>query len=166
MSTTTGDSLSVLAEFAVTCKLSRLCLSFLDRYPERLSFAGSSNDSMNFKPQPLLINLLRAYRKRTAFSQDEIAFLLGAKSGSKASRHEQMDRLPELQTALGYEAIFNCPVSQLFPELYKQIETAVRKRAKTLAKRALIANSTALMARKRQSVENIINNKKNNGDKK
>lgn len=35
-----------------------------------------------------LTNYLRAFRKRAGFSQKEISFLLGIKSGAKVSRYE------------------------------------------------------------------------------
>lgn len=85
---------------------------------------------------------------------------MGAQSGSKVCRYEQLDRVPELKTALAYEAIFNCPVSELFPDLFEKIKTAVQARAKTLAKRALLASSTALMAQKRKAVAGIITKKR------
>ena len=110
------------------------------------------------------LNLLRAHRKRTALSQKEIAFLLGTHSGSKVSRYEKMTREPELKAALAYEAIFNCPISQLFPGLYEKIEAAVKKRAKHLAKKALKAASRSLKERKRESISGIINRSKKNNE--
>lgn len=119
---------------------------------------------MNVKPRQL--NLLRSHRKRSALSQDEVAFLLGSQNGSKVSRYEQLTRKPELETALAYEIIFNCPVSELFPELFEKVKAAVKERANTLAKRVLQASSKSLLSRKRKSVSNIINEEKIKGDKK
>jgi transcriptional regulator with XRE-family HTH domain len=112
------------------------------------------------------LNFLRAHRKRSALSQDEIAFLLGAQNGSKVCRYEQMLREPKLKTALAYEAIFNCAVTELFPELYAKVKAAVQERAKTLAKRALQGNSKALRAQKRKPVSAIISQQKNKREKK
>jgi transcriptional regulator with XRE-family HTH domain len=120
---------------------------------------------MESKPHRLL-NLLRAHRKCSAFSQDEIAFLLGVQSGSKISRYEQMAQEPELKTALALEAIFDRPVAELFPGLYEKVKASVQARAKTLAKRAFLASSTSLMAQKRRSISGIINKKKKNRGKK
>jgi transcriptional regulator with XRE-family HTH domain len=114
---------------------------------------------MNSKP-PRLLNLLRAQRKCSAFSQDEIAFLLGVQRGSKVSRYEQMLRAPELETALAFEAISNRPVAELFPGLFEKVKAAVQARAKELAKRVFLASSTALMAQKRKSISGIINKRK------
>jgi transcriptional regulator with XRE-family HTH domain len=118
---------------------------------------------MNAKPSRHL-NLLRARRKRSALSQREIAFLLGAHNGSKVSRYEQLTREPELKTALAYEVIFKCPVSELFPGLFKKVKAVVQERAKVLAKRALQGNSKSLLAQKRKSVANIINQEKKKDD--
>jgi hypothetical protein len=45
-------------------------------------------------------NYLRSNRKRLALSQDEVAFLLGALSGTKVCRYERFVRTPSLETAL------------------------------------------------------------------
>lgn len=111
---------------------------------------------MNRKPP---INLLRAHRKRTALSQREIAFLMGAKGASKVSRYEKMRREPELKTALALQAIFDCPIARLFPDLFAQVQAAVRRRAKSLAKRALKAASRSLRSRKSEAISGIINKK-------
>ena len=82
-----------------------------------------------------LSNYLRSNRKRLALSQDEVAFLLGTKSGAKVSRNEHFVRVPSLETALAYEAIFKRSVSELFGGLYQKIEQEVAERAKILAAR-------------------------------
>ena len=86
-------------------------------------------------PSPQLSNYLRANRKRLALSQDEVAFLLGTRSGGKVCRYERFVRQPSLETALAYEAIFRRSVSELFPGLYQNVERAVAKRAKILGQR-------------------------------
>ena len=86
-------------------------------------------------PSPLLQNYLRANRKRLALSQDEVAFLLGTRSGGKVCRYERFVRQPSLETALAYEAIFTRSVSELFPGLYQKVERDVAERAKILAAR-------------------------------
>jgi transcriptional regulator with XRE-family HTH domain len=77
-------------------------------------------------------NYLLSNRKRLALSQEEVAFLLGAQSGSKVSRYEQFTREPSLETALAFEAIFQKPASELFGGLYQKVEQEVAVRAKTL----------------------------------
>lgn len=85
-----------------------------------------------------LSNYLRTHRNRAALSQEEVAFLLGAKGmekGSKVSRDEQLARTPSLKTALAYAAIFDVPVKELFAGMYEEVEAAVAERAKVLGLR-------------------------------
>ena len=84
---------------------------------------------------PQLPNYLRANRKRLALSQDDVAFLLGTRSGAKVCRYERFVREPSLQTALAYEAIFKKPVRELFGGLYQKAEREIAERAKILAER-------------------------------
>jgi transcriptional regulator with XRE-family HTH domain len=84
-------------------------------------------------PSPQLSNYLRSNRKRLALSQDELAFLLNGESGTKISRYENFDRIPPLETALAFEAVFKRPVSELFGGMYQKAERQVAGRAKTLA---------------------------------
>src|SRR5208282_6911904 len=84
---------------------------------------------------PQLPNYLLSHRKRLALSQDEVAFLLGTRSGAKVCRDERFLREPSLETALAYVAIFKRPASELFGGLYQKIEKQVAERAKTLADR-------------------------------
>ena len=67
-----------------------------------------------------------------ALFQDDMAFLLGNVDGKKVSRYEMLLHLPNLETALAYEAIYKRPVSELFPSLYDQVERKVAERAKVL----------------------------------
>jgi transcriptional regulator with XRE-family HTH domain len=68
-------------------------------------------------------------------SQDEMAFLLGAKNGAKVSRYERFTRTPGLETALAYEAIFGIPARELFAGMYQRAERNARQRAQLLQKR-------------------------------
>ena len=82
---------------------------------------------------PSLPNYLRTNRKQFALSQEEVAFLLGVKGmdkGGKVSRDENYSRIPTLETALAYEAIYGKPVRELFAGLYEQIAPEVSSRAK------------------------------------
>jgi transcriptional regulator with XRE-family HTH domain len=71
---------------------------------------------------------LRAHRKRSGLTQREVATLLGYASKSLVSRHETASGIPTLDIGLAYEAIFRIPISQLFPELYRNIEASVEER--------------------------------------
>jgi transcriptional regulator with XRE-family HTH domain len=75
---------------------------------------------------------LRTYRKRSGLSQEEIAFLIDASSGTTVSRHEDLHRVPSLANAFGYEAIFGIPPSALFPGEYEKMRAQIESRAITL----------------------------------
>jgi transcriptional regulator with XRE-family HTH domain len=79
-----------------------------------------------------LPNHLLSHRKRAALSQEDMAFLLGTRGGSKVSRYERFKRGPSLETVLAYEAIFGKPASQLFPGLYRSIERNLTQRVRVL----------------------------------
>jgi transcriptional regulator with XRE-family HTH domain len=98
--------------------------------------------------QPLLNNLL-TYRKRSALSQEEVVYLLGARSGAKVWRYERFLQEPGLQTALAYEAIFHRPVSELFPVLFEEAQMEVRARAKKLEQKEFRGKTSRVTARKR-----------------
>ncbi len=110
-----------------------------------------------------LSNYLRTYRKRSALSQDEVAFLLGQKSGAKVCRYERFKREPGLQTVLAYVAIFQKPVSDLFPGLYQEIAGNVRARAAKLAVQLSKNKSTKAAMLKRQTLATIVDMVSNNG---
>lgn len=101
---------------------------------------------------PLLSNYLLSNRKRLALSQDEVAFLLGVKGGTKVCRYEKFVRQPTLETALALEVIFQRPVSEIFGGLYQQVEEEVTARARALAKK-----SPADDVRKRRVFNQIAN---------
>ena len=85
---------------------------------------------------PSLPNYLRTNRKQFALSQEEVAFLLGMKGldkGGKISRDESYSRVPTLEFALAYEAIYGKPIRELFAGLYEQIAPEVSARAKILS---------------------------------
>ena len=71
---------------------------------------------------------LRTFRKRSGLSQKELAQILGFRSGVPISRHERSESVPDLLTALGYEAIFRVPVSELFPGMYQTVAVGIEER--------------------------------------
>ena len=95
-----------------------------------------------------LENYLRTYRRRSRFSQEEVALLLGSRSGTRVSRYEQQIRKPTLETALAYEAIFRVPVSELFAGLYRKVEKEVIARAEELAERLASDKTVRVSSRK------------------
>ena len=75
-----------------------------------------------------LQNYLRTYRRRSFLSQDEVAFLLGAKTGTRVTRHEGSSRIPKMETALGYEVLFDVSLRELFASEAQKVETIIRQR--------------------------------------
>ena len=82
-----------------------------------------------------LPNYLKAHRKHSGLSQDEVAFLLGVANGAKVSRYEKRRRLPPLKTALACEAIFGVPVAELFAGVREDIRKDIDKRRAALKTR-------------------------------
>lgn len=104
-----------------------------------------------------LQNYVRANRKRLVLSQDEVAFLLGTESGTKVSRHENFSRVPSLEMALAYEAIFQRPTREIFGGLYQRIEGEVAARAKRFIERIEHRRPTRRNVHKRQIFTSIAN---------
>lgn len=76
---------------------------------------------------------LKSHRKRSGFIQEDVAILIGAQSASQVSRHENNEREPDLRTALAYCIIFDVPIHQLSPKLFREIAGEVSERATKLA---------------------------------
>src|ERR1700681_2107330 len=83
-------------------------------------------------PSQPLPNYLRAHRKRLGLSQDDLAYLLGCRSGTKVSRYERFRRQPNLTTVFGCEIIVGIPARKLFAGLYVTAERDVVRRAEAL----------------------------------
>ena len=79
-----------------------------------------------------LQNYLRSYRKRFGLSQKEVAFLLGIQSSENISHHENFQQVPNLHTALAFQAVFGVPVAELFAGIYEQVEKETANRARML----------------------------------
>jgi transcriptional regulator with XRE-family HTH domain len=82
-----------------------------------------------------LDNYLLTCRKAAGFSQDEVAFLLGGVSGTKVSRYERRTRVPQLDTALAYEAVFGTPVRELFAGRFQRVEGKIGRRVQLLVRK-------------------------------
>jgi DNA-binding XRE family transcriptional regulator len=77
---------------------------------------------------------LKTYRRRTGFTHDEVAFLIGGMAGTSYSRHEGSKRLPILKTALMYEFIFDATVRELYEGVFVEVQERVRERARGLVR--------------------------------
>lgn len=106
---------------------------------------------------PPLENYLRTHRKRAGLAQRDVAFLLGARSGSRVSRHERFERRPTLEVALAYEAIFRTPVAELFTGLKHEVTQFTLARATELLDSIDIRRLTALEAGKVEHLGRLAN---------
>lgn len=75
---------------------------------------------------------LRTYRRRAGLSQGDLAFLSGALSGARVSRHECGDRVPSLETAIAYVIVLNADVLTLYAGLSDRVRQTVVRRARGL----------------------------------
>jgi transcriptional regulator with XRE-family HTH domain len=86
-------------------------------------------------PQKKPYNYLRSYRKRAGVTQDELAFLLGRKSGTHVSRYELGRREPSLETLLALEAALGIPIRDLFRGRFLKVEQSIKERAILLSEK-------------------------------
>ena len=110
---------------------------------------------VNMSQNPLKTYLL-TYRKRTGFSQDEIAFLLGIGSGTTVSKHETGARRPLLKAALSYEIVLGEPACELFAGWYLELALAIRSRAAKLHVRLTALPSTPANRQKLNAVRRLL----------
>lgn len=75
-----------------------------------------------------LANYLRFHRKRIGLNQEELGKILGYRNEGQVSRHERLGSLPPLLIALGYEAVFRVPLSEIFPGLRDAVEQGIETR--------------------------------------
>lgn len=77
--------------------------------------------------QPLS-NYVRMYRRKAGFTQRELGVLVGYGYESPVSRHERFLSLPPLAVALGYEILFEAPISELFAGVYEEVNIGIEER--------------------------------------
>ena len=109
-------------------------------------------------PAKPLNNYIRTRRRRTYFSQEELAFLMGSKSGTKVSRYERERRDPTLETALALEAVFGVPIRELFAGRFHKVERSVGDRARALIEKLRLQKPSAVLSAKLQALSDICNN--------
>src|SRR5262249_51613344 len=71
---------------------------------------------------------IRTHRKKSGFTQRELATVLGYDSEGQVSRHERANVVPPFLVALGYEVVFRVPVAELFPGVYGSVEHEIEAR--------------------------------------
>ena len=103
-----------------------------------------------------LPNYLHTFRKRSAFSQVELAFLLGEQTAKAISRYEKAVREPDLRTAIAYEVVFDELNAKLFAGVYEEVELAVILQARTLCERIEVYDHSAFANRKLSALRRIM----------
>lgn len=93
---------------------------------------GRDQGNRTMMPQPLP-SYLRTHRKRSGLTQEEVAYLLGARSGTKVSRYERRTRVPTLATVFAIQVVYGVTAHELFPGVFEEIRDTVIKRATVLA---------------------------------
>lgn len=99
---------------------------------------------------------LRALRRRSAFSQEDVAFLLGAFTGTRVSRHETGVCAPPLDVALAYEVIFDVAIAEVYDDERARIAAEIGKRAKKLRESLAHRIHDPLREEKRAALKRII----------
>lgn len=108
-------------------------------------------------PLQPLSHYLKMYRKRSGLSQDELALLLGCKSGSKVSRYERSGRVPRIDALLALEVVFREPVREIFRGRYERVRRDVRRRAQRLSRKVDARALTPGNKRKLDFLTEVIN---------
>jgi transcriptional regulator with XRE-family HTH domain len=103
-----------------------------------------------------LPNYLKTYRKRASLSQDDVAFLLGARTGAKVCRYERFVREPSLRTALAFVVIFQTPEKELFAGLYQNAQKQVTARINILTQKLARSKPSRLTAHKLKILKAIV----------
>ena len=107
----------------------------------------------------LLPHYLRTHRRRSGFSQEEVARLLGAVSGTKVSRYENFSRRPSVAAIFAFEIVFNRPARELFAGSYEEVRLDVQERAKRLAEAIAKHAGDPRTARKLALLRGIVESK-------
>lgn len=106
--------------------------------------------------QKYIASYLRTYRKKSGLTQREVANLLGYPTAGPVSRHERGVRVPSLSVALAYQALFQIPVTKLFPTMQdtakRNIETRISNLGVCLGTKSVRDRDAAATARKLQFI--------------
>ncbi|UCI07336.1 helix-turn-helix transcriptional regulator [Mesorhizobium sp. B1-1-8] len=123
----------------IRCSLCELCAqanyySFHDRH-SGLKIKQKSQRFYRLKAKCMSSNLktyVRTYRRLHALTQDELALLVGLKSGSSLSGLERNVKVPSASLLISLAYVFAVPVEDVFPAYYEQVIRGVENRAEAL----------------------------------
>lgn len=119
-----------------------------------VNYGGQLNRAL-FKTMSQLPNYLRSHRKQLAFSQEDVAFLLGNQSGAKMCRYERFVREPTLEVAVALSVIMGKPLEEVFAGTYRRVELQVAARAKALGYRLDRRKPGQLSKRRREALQEL-----------
>lgn len=98
-----------------------------------------------------LANYIRIYRRKAGFNQHELGSLVGH-DARIVHRHERSLVTPSLAVAIGYEIIFQIPVSELFAglrdDLAFDVESKLAQLEQQLGERSVKDRGASSTARK------------------
>ena len=111
-----------------------------------------TNKNIHEHPNRSLVNYLRAHRRKTGFTQDEVSRVVGHGTHGTVSHHERFGSAPPLFVALSYEALYRVPVSELFAGLTEIVESSVESQIdefeRSLGEQSASGPRAAAIARK------------------
>jgi DNA-binding XRE family transcriptional regulator len=99
---------------------------------------------------------LRTLRRRSALSQDDVAFLLGTFVGTRVSRHETGVCAPRLEVALVYALIFDVSIETMYEDDLRRLERGVCERAERLCESLAHRLRDPLRDEKRAALRRLI----------
>src|SRR5262249_15371294 len=94
--------------------------------------------------------------KESCLSQDEVAFLLGTRSGTRVARYERLIRQPVVRTVFALEVVFRAPARHLFAGIYEEVERTTVHRAVLLEKKLAAGRPSPILAHKLSALRAII----------
>ena len=121
---------SLLCRSGIFPRLRRLC-SLGENGSRASRHRGWITRTMSRK----IASYIHPQRRRWGLSQQELAYLIGLKSGSNISRFEREGRNPTVTVAFACQILFGSSASDLFPGLYGKVEEAFMRRAYKLHER-------------------------------
>jgi DNA-binding XRE family transcriptional regulator len=99
---------------------------------------------------------LGVHRRKSGFTQLELARLIGHRNIGRVSRHERAVTVPPLSVALSYEAVFRVPIYELFPGIHemalKNIEARMADLEEALGRKTASDRDANATARKLQFI--------------
>lgn len=111
-----------------------------------------------------LPHYLRTYRRRSALTQRQVAWLLGCQAGSKVSRYERFARTPSLPTVIAYELILGTPARELFRGTYEAVILVIARRVRDLLRGLRKQQTSRLLVSQIAALEVILSNISNTNE--